>query len=121
MNPSSVRFEQQWTFSQLAKIRQFRPELVDEMVAEVLTRQAELRWLVVVGAYIDGEINLGKAAELLGMHRLDLQAQFMTQGIPLRSGAETLEDAVAEVAAISEWNLTKEGKHANGRIPKSFG
>ena len=108
MNPSSVRFEQQWTFSQLAKIRQFRPELVDEMVAEALSRQAELRWLVVVGAYLDGEINLGKAAELLGMHRLDLQAQFVKQGIPLRSGVETLEDAVAEFAAVSDWNRTAE-------------
>ena len=114
MNPSSVRFEQQWTFSQLAKIRQFRPELVDEMVAEALSRQAELRWLVVVGAYLDGEINLGKAAELLGMHRLDLQAQFVKQGIPLRSGAETLEDAVAEVAAISEWNRSAERASNHG-------
>jgi len=104
MTSSSVRLEQNWTFSQLAKIRQYRPELVDAMVAEALSRQAELRWLVVVGAYLDCEINLGKAAELLGMHRLDLQAQFVKQGIPLRSGAETLEEAAAEVAAISEWN-----------------
>ena len=108
MNPSSVRFEQQWTFSQLAKIRQYRPELVDEMVAEALSRQAELRWLVVVGAYLDGEINLGKAAELLGMHRLDLQAQFVKQGIPLRSGTETVEEAIAEFAAISDWNRAAE-------------
>ncbi|MEA1960418.1 MAG: UPF0175 family protein [Bacillota bacterium] len=67
---------QAWTYNQLIKVRQYRPELVDQVIEELLNRQAELRWLVVVGAYVDEEINLGKAAELLGMHRLDLQEQF---------------------------------------------
>jgi predicted HTH domain antitoxin len=95
---------QPWTYNQLIKVRQYRPELVDQMIDEILTRQTELRWLVVVGAYLDGDINLGKAAELLGMHRLELQEQFVMQGIPLRLGSETPEEAHAEFAAITQWN-----------------
>lgn len=69
-----------WIYSQLVKARQYRPEFVDGILEELLARQNELRWLLVVGAYMDEEINLGKAAELLGMHRLELQEQFIRQG-----------------------------------------
>ena len=99
---------QAWTYNQLIKVRQYRPELVDQVIEELLNRQAELRWLVVVGAYLDEEINLGKAAELLGVHRLELQAQFQEQGIPLRLGTETLDEAYAEMAAIRQWNAATE-------------
>ena len=37
---------QAWTYNQLLKIRQYRPELVDHIIEELLTRQNELRWLV---------------------------------------------------------------------------
>lgn len=97
---------QTWTYNQLIKVRQYRPELVDQIIEELLNRQAELRWLIVVGAYVDEEINLGKAAELLGMHRLELQEQFREQGIPLRLGVESVEEAQAEMAAIHQWNTT---------------
>ena len=93
-----------WTFNQLTKLRRYRPELVDQALSEILTRESELRWLVVVGAYLDGDINLGKAAELLGMHRLELQDKFLMQGIPLRIGSKTPEEAKAEVDAILQWN-----------------
>ncbi len=95
---------QTWTYNQLLKIRQYRPELVDRIVEELLARQNELRWLVVVGAYMDEEINLGKAAELLGIHRLELEGKFRTQGIPLRTGTDTAEEVRAEAAAIEQWN-----------------
>ncbi len=101
---------QSWTYTQLYKVRQYRPDLVDPLIDNLLTQQAELLWLVVVGAYLDEEINLGKAAELLGMHRLELQEQFVTQGIPLRIGVETVEEAQAECAAISQWNTTSHQK-----------
>ena len=97
---------QAWTYNQLLKVRQYRPELVDHAIEELLTQQTELRWLVVVGAYLDEEINLGRAAELLGMHRLELQEQFLRQGIPLRLGVDTLEEAQAEMAAIAHWNTS---------------
>ena len=73
-----------------------------------MNRQVELRWLVVVGAYLDEEISLGKAAELLEIHRLELQEKFLQQGIPLRLGVDTLEEARAEMAAITQWNTAAE-------------
>ncbi|WP_417913188.1 UPF0175 family protein [Candidatus Electronema sp. TJ] len=93
-----------WTYNQLVKARQYHPELVDTIFEELLTRQNELRWLLVVGAYMDKEINFGKAAELLGMHRLELEEQFRIQGIPVRMCADSLEEARAEAAAIEQWN-----------------
>jgi len=99
---------QAWMYDQLIKVRQYRPELVDQVIEELLNRQAELRWLVVIGAYVDEEINLGKAAELLGMHRLELQEQLREQGLPLRLGLDTEEDARAEMAAIHQWNMAAE-------------
>ena len=97
-----------WTYNQLIKVRQYRPELVDQVIEQLLNRQAELRWLVVVGAYLDEDINLGKAAELLGMHRLELQDRFREQGIPLRLGVDAREDACAEMDAITQWNTAME-------------
>ncbi|MCP4692735.1 MAG: hypothetical protein GY859_32135 [Desulfobacterales bacterium] len=95
---------QPWTYDQLSKVRRYRPELVDPVIDDILSRQTELRRLVVVGAYLDEEINLGKAAELLGLHRLELQEQFIEQGIPLRMGPDTPEEARAELAALTQWN-----------------
>ena len=84
------------------------PEMVEQAVKEMLARQSDLRWSVVVGAYLDGEINLGKAAELLGMHRLELQERFIAQSIPVRVGPDTIEEARAELAAIESWNAEAE-------------
>ncbi|MGX9727181.1 MAG: UPF0175 family protein [Candidatus Electronema sp. VV] len=60
------------SYNQSVKARQYHQELVDTIFEELLMRQNELRWLLVVGAYTNKEINLGNAAELLEMHRLDL-------------------------------------------------
>ena len=68
---------QAWTLEQLLKLRRYQPEMVDQALEEMLERQAGLRWSVVIGAYLDEEINLSKAAELLGIHRLELQERFI--------------------------------------------
>ena len=47
------------------------------------------------------KINLGKAAELLGVHRLELQKELREKGVPIRGLAK--EDVIAEVEAIREW------------------
>ena len=57
-----------WMLEQLVKVEQHQPEMVDRAVKEMLAQQSDLRWSVVVGAYLDGEINLGKAAELGQTH-----------------------------------------------------
>jgi len=50
-------------------------------------------------AYLADEISLGKAADLLGLSRFELQDRFFRLGVPLRLGPATLEEARAEVAA----------------------
>lgn len=50
-------------------------------------------------AYLAMEISLGKAAELLGLHRLELQMLLHRLGVPLHLGPATLEEAWAEIEA----------------------
>ena len=97
-----------WMLERLVKVERHQPEMVNQAVKEMLARQSDLRWSVVVGAYLDGEINLGKAAELLGIHRLELQERFIAQSIPVRIGPDTIEEARAELAAIESWNAEAE-------------
>ena len=99
---------QTWTLNQLLKLRRYQPEMVDQALEEMLKRRADLSWSVIIGAYLDQEINLGKAADLLGIHRLELQERFIDQGIPLRIGPDTVEEAKAEMAAIEAWNVKAE-------------
>lgn len=54
----------------------------------------------VLRRYLNSEINLGKAAEELGLSRLELQDRFHRLGVPLRIGPESLEDAQREIAAV---------------------
>lgn len=50
-------------------------------------------------AYLADDISLGKAADLLGLSRFELQDRFLRLEVPLRLGPATLEEAQAEVAA----------------------
>ncbi len=109
-----------WMLEQLVKAERHQPEMVDRAVKEMLAQQSDLRWSVVVGAYLDGEINLGKAAELLGMHRLELQERFHAQSIPVRIGPDTIEEARAELAAIESWNA-EAGREPGGRGVRAAG
>jgi predicted HTH domain antitoxin len=56
-----------------------------------------------IGAYQDGQISLGKAAELLNLHELELRRRFVELGIPLRVGPADLAEARAEVEAVRAW------------------
>lgn len=92
-----------WVFEQLSKIRRQQPEKVDEALNHLLQNDPDLRWSVVIAAYQDEEINLGKAAELLGVSEIGLRNQFIRLGIPLRIGPATLEEAIAEINAARSW------------------
>ena len=106
-------FVQSWTYKQLIKVREHQPEFVDQAIAGLLEDKPDLNWLVVVGAYLDEEINLGRAAALLGLHRLELQEKFKELGIPLGMGVETIDEAQAEVDAILAWNAKAKGNGEN--------
>lgn len=54
-------------------------------------------------AYQDGQSNLGKAAELLGLPELELRDRFIELGIPLRIGPVDLAEARAEAEAVRAW------------------
>ncbi len=106
-----------WALTELVKLHQKQPDLVQAALERTLREDSTLHWSLVVNAYLDEVINLGKAAELLGMHRLELQERFTTLGIPLRLGAATHEEAQAEVGAIRQWrtSASSKGRKAHAR------
>ena len=90
-------------FQQLLKLYRHRPELVDDAISRLLQEDQDLRWSMIIGAYRDGDINLGKAAELLGLHELTLRRRLIELGIPVRIGASDQAEARAEANAILTW------------------
>lgn len=92
-----------WAMKQLLRTHEARPELVDRAITTLLESDSELKWSIVLGAYIDQEINIGKAAELLGLHELELRERFRDLGVPLRVGSADLAEARAEVNALEAW------------------
>ncbi len=66
-----------WAFPQLTKVYKQQPELVETAVQQMLQMTPDLTWSLVISAYQDEEINLGKAASLLDMHELELRDQFI--------------------------------------------
>jgi len=77
------------------------------MVADALQTMIEsnpdLAWSLIISAYLDEEINLGKAAEMLDMHELELRDRFIALGIPLRIGPVDKAEARAEAQALDSW------------------
>ncbi|MBI5034508.1 MAG: hypothetical protein HZB51_28630 [Chloroflexi bacterium] len=94
---------EQWQLAQVLKLSQQQPNLVTRALDDLFHEHADLWRAVVVGAYLDREINLGRAAELLSVSRADLQKQFVAQGIPLRLGPQDIAEIHAEVDAIESW------------------
>jgi len=72
--------------------------LSDEQVLSVRNDEgAQAAWNLVIHAYLNGDISLGRAARLLGLNRFDLQARFNRLGLALQLGS------VDEVEAIADW------------------
>ena len=92
-----------WELEQLNQLFQYRPDLVRAALRRLMSEDVELRWGLVVTAYLNQQINLGKAAELLNMHELALRDRFIELGIPLRIGPADLAEAKAEIAAVQSW------------------
>ncbi len=95
---------EQWQLNQVMKLSQQQPSLLSPAFDDLFREHYDLWRAIVVGAYLDREINLGRAAELLGVSRAELHKQFIDQGIPLRLGAQDLGEARAEVDAIQSWH-----------------
>lgn len=92
-----------WAFAHLTKLHKQQPKLVDNALQKMIESDSDLAWSLVVSAYLDEEINLGKAAEMLDVHELELRDRFIGLGIPLRIGPIDKAEARAEVQALSSW------------------
>jgi len=89
----------EWEVEELCKLGKNQPEILEEALEDLWQRNPALYKSVILNAYLDEKINLGKAAELLGVHRLELQNELREKGVPIRGLSK--EDVIAE--AIREW------------------
>jgi predicted HTH domain antitoxin len=103
MAVQTLAFADEWLVAELPRLYRERPDLVYPLLHSLLNASEELRWSLVVRAYQDQEINLGKAADLLGLHELELRDRFVELGIPLRQGSADFAEARAEVEAVRAW------------------
>jgi predicted HTH domain antitoxin len=92
-----------WPLEQLIKLQRSQPSVVQRALQRLLNEDEELRWSVVINAYLDEEISLARAASLLGLHPVELRERFVEKGIPLYLGPADKADAQAEVDALRVW------------------
>jgi len=90
-----------WEVEELKKVSEVQPELVEDALKKLWENKPELYRAVVVNAYLDEKVSLGKAAELLGMPRMLLEKEFVEKGIPIRR--LSAEDVAAEAEAVKRW------------------
>ena len=91
----------EWEVEELQKLSKIQPDMVNNALEDLWQRNPALFKSVVINAYLDKKINLGKASELLGVTRWELEKELKTRGIPIRSLSK--DDVAAEVGAIKEW------------------
>ena len=87
-----------WELVQLCKLSGEQPEIVDRALNTLWEHEPLILRRVVIGAYLDQQIGLSKAAEILGVTRLELQRQFLQQGIPVR--LLSVDEVKAEVEVL---------------------
>ena len=63
---------------------------------------SQARWNRVIAAYLDGHINQGRAATLLGLSAYGLDERFRRLDVPRRIGPETVEEALDEADVALE-------------------
>ena len=103
MSLKTLTFPDEWLIENLPNLYRDHPDLVSSLLHRILAESEELRWTLVIKAYRSRAINLGKAAEFLGLHELELKDRFLELGIPLRLGPADFAEAKAEVEAVRTW------------------
>jgi prevent-host-death family protein len=61
---------------------------------------SQAAWNHVLAAYLDGDISLGRAAQLLGVDRFDLTERLNRLGLPLHLGSATPAQARQELVSL---------------------
>lgn len=85
---------------QLQKIAQVDSNTIKQLFDILPQRVPELWRKLVVGAYLDDAINLGKAAELLGVHSMVLRKEFKKAGIPVKIGVESIAEIESDAETL---------------------
>jgi predicted HTH domain antitoxin len=85
-----------WQLKQLEKLREIEPDVVDGAIQMLLEREIALKEKLIIGVYLDGDINFGKTAELLNIHPVKLRELFLSRGIPIKVGVSSEEEIQAE-------------------------
>ena len=91
----------------LEKMSETDPDLIDDVIHHFQESAPARLEKLVIGAYLDQDINLGKAAELPGLHREELRQRFLKQGIPLREGSQSIDELKAEIAAADQMGYSE--------------
>ena len=89
-----------WEFAQLCKLSEEEPALADKTLQVLQQHQPDVWQRLVIRAYLDQQISLSKAAELLSMTRFELQRHFLHQGIPVRM--LSIDEVQAEVETLRQ-------------------
>lgn len=90
-----------WAVEELKKLSEIQPEIVESALQRLWKEEPHIYKSIVISAYVDEKISLSKAAELLGITRIELEKEFKEKGIPVRSLSR--KDVVAEVEALKTW------------------
>ena len=88
-----------WQLKQLEKLREIEPDVVEGAIKMLLEKEVALKEKLIIGAYIDGDINFGKTAELLNIHPVELRDRFLSRGIPVKIGISSNEEIQAVAVA----------------------
>jgi predicted HTH domain antitoxin len=88
----------EWMIRGLQKLNEIKPDVLEKVLGDMAHQRPEIFRSLVLIAYVDSNISLSKAAELLGFTRIELQRQLLSAGIPIRSLSE--EDVAAEVEML---------------------
>ncbi|MBN1907842.1 MAG: hypothetical protein JW927_22390 [Deltaproteobacteria bacterium] len=88
-----------WQLKQLEKLRELEPDVVDGAIQMFLEREIALNEKLIIGAYMDGDINFSKTAELLKIHPVKLRERFLSMGIPVKIGISSNEEILAETVS----------------------
>lgn len=77
--------------------------LTDEAVQQAVAQaegNVQAAWNIVMAAYLEERISLGRAAQLLNLSRFDLLERFHRLGLPLNLGPTSADEARAEFEAL---------------------
>ncbi|WP_054840220.1 UPF0175 family protein [Thermococcus sp. JCM 11816] len=87
--------EEVWILKEFEKVAQLMPK----RALSLIKQDRELFLEIVISAYLDGLISIGKAAEVLGVTREEVIEEFKRRGIPPIRTPDR-DDVASEVEAI---------------------